>query len=345
MPDPICDQVDDVIHDTVPDGIELKSTPYGMGLFATRAFPAGATLYVGRQLVIPNVYREFTLVTNQGTFALNTDTHSVCFSETQRWLYLFDSFMNHACCPTTISVQTPDDVAKNTYATVAVRDIVPGDQITCDYNLFEYDATDKIIERCMCGAPDCLTRIAGFRYLTRAQQKARIQWVDDAVLLHMAHVDPTFLYVPQLEDRYPHDRITLVRQQVGYCMLAARDYAADEVIFANESVFVPDETSIVVQLCGQRVWLDNLMHTVNRGAGLREFYVWDTFQNHACEPNTAMRYDEACPGRNRYELVASKAIKAGEELTSDYETFDSLADGTEFECLCGSPQCRKIIHG
>ena len=187
---PFYELVGDIIHQSVPDGIEIKRTSWGgMGLFAKRAFPYGTTLYIGRQIIIPNVYREFQLVTDQGSFALDTDTHSVGVSDTERWLYLFDSFMNHSCRPSTYSATVMDPASapnikhapgggldgesgKNSYAVVAMLDIAAGDEITCDYNLFEFDCAEKTIEQCLCGSPDCIGRVAGFRYLPREQQKA-----------------------------------------------------------------------------------------------------------------------------------------------------------------------------
>lgn len=44
-------------------------------------------------------------------------------------------------------------------------------------------------------------------------------------------------------------------------------------------------------------------------------------------------------------LLLSRVLQAGEELTSDYETFDSCADGTTFECMCGAAACRRVIKG
>lgn len=58
-------------------------------------------------------------------------------------------------------------------------------------------------------------------------------------------------------------------------------------------------------------------------------------QNHCCSPNT--HYD----GLN---VVASRAIRNGEELTLDYASFlDETAES--FKCNCNSPECRKVIKG
>ncbi|EFC48529.1 hypothetical protein NAEGRDRAFT_78553 [Naegleria gruberi] len=329
------------IHETIPEGIAIKAGEYGFGLFATKFFAKNSSVYVGRQIVIPNVYAEFTLITDQGTFKLNTDTHSVQFNENQRWLYLFDSFMNHSCDPSTISEQTEEMKITNQYAMVALRDINPGDQITCDYNIFEYDCHGKVIEKCCCGSSNCIGRVAGFKYLTLEEQKERIQFVDDEVLQAMAE-DPTnkFMFVKDL--KCPIDRVIIQSGPCkGYRMVASRSYKAGETIFKNHSIIFPEDTNIVVELNGKRLWLEKVVHTVKRGNGMREFYGFDTFQNHSCDPNSTMNYITD----DDYELVAAKDINVGEEITSDYESFDEGLDGTTFECLCESAQCRGTIKG
>jgi hypothetical protein len=58
--------------------------------------------------------------------------------------------------------------------------------------------------------------------------------------------------------------------------------------------------------------------------------------NHSCEPNLGFF--------GQIGLVALREIKAGEELMFDY----AMSDGgpyDEFECYCGSSNCRKKITG
>lgn len=60
------------------------------------------------------------------------------------------------------------------------------------------------------------------------------------------------------------------------------------------------------------------------------------FLNHSCNPNIGIK--------GQIVFVAMRDIKPGEELTYDYATVDS--DETilmNFQCNCGSPNCRKII--
>jgi len=333
------------IHQTIPQGVEVKQAQYGNGVFATRFFSAGSVVYTGTQMVIPNEYAEFRLVINNtgNSYCLNTETHSVQFSVSERWLYLFDSFMNHSCNPTTISRQSLSQKQTNQYQTVALRDIHPGDEITCDYNLFEYDCHGKVIDRCLCGSPICIGRIAGYKFLDPEEQKRRIQLVDTEVLASM-HADSTnkFYYIEDLKcpsERVRIEEVVSDKDDPHMRMVANRDYGKGEAIFQNESLIFPQDCAIVVEMFGSRKWLDNLVHTVNKGDGLREFYYFDSFQNHSCDPNSYMVYRDD----NYYELVASKDIKKGDEITSDYESFDDGLDCTSFTCACGSNKCRGII--
>jgi len=58
--------------------------------------------------------------------------------------------------------------------------------------------------------------------------------------------------------------------------------------------------------------------------------------NHSCSPNCGMR--------NATQLIAMREIAVGEELTYDYATSDT-SDYDEFECACGSDNCRARVSG
>lgn len=333
------------IHQYIPEGIEVRKAFYGFGLYATKSFKKGSVIYLGQQIIIPNMYKEFRLVLDNQPgveFILDTDTHSAQFSDTKRWLYLFDSFMNHSCDPTTIFQQSTEQRAQNIYQTIALKDIVPDDEITCDYNLYEYDCHGKVIEQCMCSSSKCIGRIAGFRYLSVKEQKVLLALVEPEVLQAMS-VEPTnkFFFIPDL--RCPTDRVSIelcFPTAVDlYKIVATRGFAKGEIVYSNESLLFPEDCVIVIEVNGKRKWLENLVHTVNKGEGKREFYFFDSFQNHSCDPNTKMIYHT----ENHYDMVALRDIEQGDELTSDYETFDVGLDGTWFHCHCGTKACRGIV--
>ncbi len=57
--------------------------------------------------------------------------------------------------------------------------------------------------------------------------------------------------------------------------------------------------------------------------------------NHSCDPNAWL---------DGLDVVARRAIAAGDEITLDYATF--CADTMEaFACACGSPRCRGVVRG
>jgi hypothetical protein len=62
--------------------------------------------------------------------------------------------------------------------------------------------------------------------------------------------------------------------------------------------------------------------------------------NHSCDPNTGVRSND-CKG---YDFIALKNIKAGEEITWDYDTTEYLVLWLK-KCLCGSKNCRGKIRG
>jgi hypothetical protein len=333
------------IHQSVPVGLKVRQARYGFGIFATQFFPKGSVVYVGKQLIIPDEFAEFRLILDNqqpSEFKLDTETHSVQFTESQRWLYLFDSFMNHSCDPTTISRQNAELKRHNQYETVALKDVHPGDEITCDYNLFEYDCEGKVIEKCLCGFPNCVGRVAGFRYLSIDEQRKRIKLVDDEVFAAMtADRSNNFQFISDL--RCPIDRVRIDTPDPSkpdfHRIVATRDFQVDEIVYRIDPLIFPEGTSIVIELNGHRKWIDNLVHTVSLGDGTRWFSYFDSFQNHSCDPSTKQVY----LNETVFEMVALRPVKAGEELTCNYESFDQGFDGTSFQCQCGSANCRKTI--
>jgi uncharacterized protein len=61
------------------------------------------------------------------------------------------------------------------------------------------------------------------------------------------------------------------------------------------------------------------------------------FINHSCEPNCQTEEIDA-----RVWIVATRSIKAGEELTYDYYLYDG--DEDEARCNCGSKNCRGSMY-
>jgi len=64
--------------------------------------------------------------------------------------------------------------------------------------------------------------------------------------------------------------------------------------------------------------------------------------NHSCEPNCGVLVQR---GANILEIHALRTIEPGEELTTDYATFEYEIEFMNDQCQCGSPRCRGRITG
>ena len=80
---------------------------------------------------------------------------------------------------------------------------------------------------------------------------------------------------------------------------------------------------------------DLLNHTIQIGRSeWRDSTGLGRYFNHSCEPN--------CGIRGRFKLVTMRAVKAGEELTWDYEMTEK-SWWWRMDCRCGTKGCRKRI--
>lgn len=117
-------------------------------------------------------------------------------------------------------------------------------------------------------------------------------------------------------------------------------YKPGDVLYEMTTLIFSEDQLIIFPFNNEFFLIDNLVHTVRRGNDQREFYYFDSFMNHSCDPNTITFYTS----ENHFEARALKHIVPGDELTCDYAVFDDNSDGEGFECQCGSPQCRGWIY-
>jgi hypothetical protein len=85
--------------------------------------------------------------------------------------------MNHSCDP---------NAAMNGRNLVAVRAVLPGEEIAFDYNTNEYEMATPFL--CRCGSPACAGLIRGFKYLTLPERE-RLRPLLNAHLLHLLEHD------------------------------------------------------------------------------------------------------------------------------------------------------------
>lgn len=157
-----------------PDGVALRHGPHGLGLYTTRSVNAGEVIYSSGWFTVPDEehsYRALAEVDGEIREVEVTTVHSVKYGDT-RTFDIPGCFMNHACEPTSISIdRVIDDGDEVTvYDQVALINLDPGDPITCDYTLFDWDC-DGHQFTCACGAMRCYGDIAGFAGLPADLQR------------------------------------------------------------------------------------------------------------------------------------------------------------------------------
>ncbi|GAB5034579.1 nuclear protein set [Nannochloropsis oceanica] len=196
------------VEATMPPGVAIRPNAFGLGLFATRSFQAGETLYITSCIYVPDIAAgKVTLrLTGSGEeYILDMQEHSVVQSDLpgKRQLYTYDAFMNHGCDPNTSSFVTACTNKELTYGMKALRGIATGEELTCDYNLFEFDAGDAAISLCQCGASGCLGAIKGFRYLRFEQALPRFAMAEPYVIASYLAEHPEVYF---LDLRSQHSR-------------------------------------------------------------------------------------------------------------------------------------------
>jgi len=159
---------------TPPPGVEVRRGARGLGLFATQSFGAGDEIYRAIECHIPDdgcAYRAHVRVDGHEEEIAITSMHSVRYLD-GRSVDLPGCFMNHACDPSSVSIDVMDDDNESAmgYIQVATRDLAPGDEITCDYVLFHWDGDGHQFS-CGCGAPGCYGFVAGFMHLPAEVQQ------------------------------------------------------------------------------------------------------------------------------------------------------------------------------
>lgn len=156
------------------EGLELRPSAWGLGLFATRPFLAGDVIYEADLLTVHQGIDDLvaqTIVDGEVASVMVTTAHMVVF-EDSLWLDVPGCFANHSCEPNTMSIfRDPSGSGHaSSYQQVAIVDIRSGDQITCDYTRFDW-GDDGLAFDCHCGETGCYGLIDGFGGLPRVIQE------------------------------------------------------------------------------------------------------------------------------------------------------------------------------
>lgn len=124
-------------------------------------------------------------------------------------------------------------------------------------------------------------------------------------------------------------RVAIAMRSGQHAVVANADIERGETVLAvtGEEVALPTRYTL-------QIGLDVHIEAQQDGDGPDGFPVW-RFMNHGCQPNIVLR------GR---KFVAVRAIRAGEEVTFDYDSTEwDMA--SPFRCHCNSSGCRGIVRG
>lgn len=123
------------------------SPTIGLGIFATKLIPRGTVTWVQDTLDIELTAEQFHALPEPQRVLVH---HYSYLDSRGLYVLCWDSgrYMNHSCSATTISYGTICDVA--------LRDIQPGEELTCDYVLLNLEHRLT----CHCGSPTCRGEVA-----------------------------------------------------------------------------------------------------------------------------------------------------------------------------------------
>jgi uncharacterized protein len=117
-------------------------------------------------------------------------------------------------------------------------------------------------------------------------------------------------------------------EEGGKHVLARRPLAPGDIVFRLPKVFTDTRDR----------------HSIEVGPGKHQAYTddLDDYINHSCDPNLELVVLDATA--DEYGFRAVKPIEAGEEVSWDYETFETSLS-SPFPCTCGAVNCRGRIEG
>ena len=326
-----------VVDCITPNDLEARLTPAGyMGIFTKRAFTRSELIYEGEAVLIPNMPGKIKVRTANSDHFFDTITHCVWDEPTDKRVFYagIDLYMNHSCAANSTSVNSSgsariqhsasDQPVSGRYFQVATRDIALGEQVTCDYDLIEWNCLDKGIDPCKCGEACCRGSALGFQHLPKDQQRRFIGEANELWNIWRQHNPDVLL----CDLSVPSEQVRVsVSDHRRPDLAAARAFAEGELICQSMSLLVDDDAvksiiascpnpdSVPSGLILPSVTLELALesYTTSRGGSIREFHGISSFRAQSDEPNTRLVYLD----QKRWQLHALKALKSGEQLTVD----------------------------
>lgn len=276
---------------------------------------------------------------------INSVEDSVNPTEKCRQVYGFDGFMNHSCSPNCSCPKVYRTNDTLCYIGIAERNIYAGDEVTCDYALFDYECDGHAIAQCGCKSENCRGNMMGFKDLPLCEKVRIMHQCDDEIVDRFLKENPN---ITLFDSNLPKDIKLVCRDYDETFLVAGRKFEEGAVVYKNQASIIPLEelsTKIfILKLDGHFFLMDHLNHFIHRPSYV-EVIGFDIFQDHSCDANTIQNYHDM----TTYTVYAKRLIEAGERLTIDYGDLKNKATNVEhipstsFICKCGSPGCMGVI--
>lgn len=162
----------------VPEHIRItksEKNQEGYGVYCSKSFKKGEVIYESDLFIaeMKDIPEKIDLITNQGVFEIIKTVNTGPLGSDELIIWTYDGFMNHHCNPNTYSDWHFDKnnlIGTHGFKCIAKKDISPGDELTCDYNLFCYKEDDGF--NCRCRSKKCYGRVEGFYYLSEEKKRA-----------------------------------------------------------------------------------------------------------------------------------------------------------------------------
>ncbi len=226
--------------------------------------------------------------------------------------------MNHSCAPNTTSFVTDVTAERLEYGMKALCCISPGQELTCDYSLFEFEAGDASILSCQCGATDCLKQIKGFKYLTCAQALPRFATAEPYVLASYLEEHPELRFVDLRQEGEEEAVVDMAFQGGGCTTVAKRAWAAGDVLLQGVRLSPPTkattEALIVALAPGVARGSDTLDLSTTTGE-TKEFWVLRfLFGGGSRSGGKGVNVKVEKEEKGTYKVVATAPLAVGDQL-------------------------------
>ncbi len=196
---------------------------------------------------------------------------------------------------------------------VAIKDINIGDELTCNYLLYDYECDGHQFD-CNCGCSNCYKHIKGFKNLSLEEKVKILHLVDINVLEQFKEDNPNIIIIDN--NKLPNSLI--IDDKIDNIALKSKqEFKINDEVFENDIMHINHNNIIIMKLNNKYELINNIKQTVNK-IDYREFYYFDSYMNHSCDPNTKQIYISD----NKYKMICIKDIYQGDELTCDYGIFD-----------------------